>query len=314
MSIGEKARIAAHTAEWVAKQERGSPRMLRLMAYVSLRLGRRVSRVPLYLIALYFFLFAPGARRHSRRYLGLVLGRPPTAAERYRHLLYFSTTIHDRVFLINERDAQFEISIEGTALMEAQLASGHGAFLMGSHMGSFEVVSTVGRRQPGLHVVMTMYEANARKINAILNAINPGAKADVIPLGRVDSMLNISERLERGSFVGVLGDRTLGDEPMQDVTVLGVRTRLPTGPMRTAAILGRSVIFMAGLYRGGNRYHVVFAPLADFSQTPAGTRAAAVAAAVDRYALLLDQYCRSDPYNWFNFFDFWPAESGKQGK
>jgi predicted LPLAT superfamily acyltransferase len=30
---------------------------------------------------------------------------------------------------------------------------------------------------------------------------------------------------------------------------------------------------------------------------------------------LLEQYCRSDPYNWFNFFDFWsdprrPARAG----
>ena len=23
------------------------------------------------------------------------------------------------------------------------------------------------------------------------------------------------------------------------------------------------------------------------------------------YAALIDRYCRSDPYNWFNFFDFW---------
>jgi predicted LPLAT superfamily acyltransferase len=24
-----------------------------------------------------------------------------------------------------------------------------------------------------------------------------------------------------------------------------------------------------------------------------------------RYAQLLEQYTRSDPYNWFNFYDFW---------
>jgi hypothetical protein len=36
-------------------------------------------------------------------------------------------------------------------------------------------------------------------------------------------------------------------------------------------------------------------------------RDAAVRAAVERSAALLDQYCRSDPYNWFNFFDFWQA-------
>jgi len=32
-----------------------------------------------------------------------------------------------------------------------------------------------------------------------------------------------------------------------------------------------------------------------------------VAAAIARYAALLDQYCRKAPYNWFNFFDFWQS-------
>ena len=26
---------------------------------------------------------------------------------------------------------------------------------------------------------------------------------------------------------------------------------------------------------------------------------------VARYVALLEAYCRSDPYNWFNFYDFW---------
>ena len=108
-----------------------------------------------------------------------------------------------------------------------------------------------------------------------------------------------------GAFVGVLGDRTLGGEPVQAVTLLGERAYLPTGPMRAAAILRCPVFFMAGLYRGKNHYHVVFEPVADFSSTPAAPRHLAVRSAIDRYAALLDQYCRSDPYNWFNFHDFW---------
>jgi predicted LPLAT superfamily acyltransferase len=62
---------------------------------------------------------------------------------------------------------------------------------------------------------------------------------------------------------------------------------------------------MLGLYKGGNRYHVVFEPLADFRQTHSAEREAAVEAAIRRYAALLEKYCHDDPYNWFNFFDFW---------
>jgi predicted LPLAT superfamily acyltransferase len=298
-------------AEWIAYRERGSRVLLRLMAYLSLRLGRTATRSVLYGIALYFFLFAPAARRHSRRYLRRALGRKPRAFDRFRQILYFATCIHDRVYLVNSQYGRFSFTIEGESLVRAQLAAGQGAFLMGAHVGSFEATRSVGRQQPGLQVSMAMYEDNARKVNSMLEAINRDAKPDVIPLGQMDAMLRIAERLERGAFVGILGDRTLGDEPVQPVTVLGERAYLPTGPMRAAAILRRSVIFMVGLYRGGNRYHVVFAPIADFSATPAKERDAAVESAIERYAALLDRYCRSDPYNWFNFFDFWRTRTGK---
>jgi predicted LPLAT superfamily acyltransferase len=300
-------------ADWIRHRERGSIALLRIMAFVSRHLGRTLSRIPLYGIAIYFFLFAPSARRHSRRYLRLALGRHPSARDRFRQILSFATTIHDRVYLINGQFGIFNITLQGETLMLAQVDSGRGALLMGAHMGSFEVMHSLGRRRRGLQVAMAMYEENAHKINAILAAINPHLKSDIVPLGRIDAMLNIAERLDRGAFVGVLGDRTLGGEPVQAVTLLGERAYLPTGPMRAAAILRCPVFFMAGLYRGKNNYHVVFEPVADFSSTPAAVRSTAVRSAIERYAAVLDRYCRSDPYNWFNFHDFWRAQDGAPG-
>jgi predicted LPLAT superfamily acyltransferase len=84
--------------------------------------------------------------------------------------------------------------------------------------------------------------------------------------------------------------------------------------MRAAAIMRRPVIFMIGLYRGGNRYHVAFETLADFSGVEPRQRDAAVRVAIERYAGLLEKYVRSDPYNWFNFFDFWRGGDGNDGR
>lgn len=298
-------RTRTSAAEWVTHRERGSMTMLRIMTFLSLRLGRSGGRVFLYLIAAYFFTFAPTARRHARAYLRRALGREPTAADRFRHVLTFATTIHDRVYLMKGRLDLFDICAEGEEFVGSALEEGHGAFLMGAHFGSFDIIRAFGQRQPGLHVAMAMYEDNARRVNAMLAAINPAAKPDVIALGHMDSMLKIQEYLGRGVFVGVLGDRTLGNEPTQEVGFLGGPARFPVGAMRAAAIMRRPVIFMVGLYRGGNRYHVVFETLADFSSVEPGQRAAAVRAAIERYAALLEKYVRSDPYNWFNFFDFW---------
>jgi predicted LPLAT superfamily acyltransferase len=293
------------SADWIANRERGSTSAMRAMVFVSRRLGRRFTRTILCVIVGYFYVFAPSARRHSRKYLRRALGREPRAMDGLRHMFAFASTIHDRIYLADGRLDEFEISIDGEHWVRETFNSGRGAFLMGAHLGSFEVIGSAGRQQSGLRVAMAMYEENARKINAMLRAINPAAMPEIIELGHIEAMLRIRERLDSGVFVGMLADRSLGDEPSQAVQLLGAPARLPTGPMRMAALLRRPVIFMLGLYRGGNRYHVVFTPLADFSATAAGERDAAVAAAVARYAQLLEQYCRSAPYNWFNFYDFW---------
>lgn len=293
------------SAEWRASPERGSVLLLRLMTFISLRLGRRAGRVILYGIAAYFFLIAPRARRASLDYLRRVLGRRPRPRDRFRQVLSFATTIHDRVYLLNERFELFDIEITGEALMAERLRAGGGAFLLGAHLGSFEVTRAIGRRQAGLRVAMVAYADNARKLNTMLAAINPAAQVDTVALGSVEAMLRVRELLAQGVFVGMLGDRTLGGEAVMEVAFLGGVARFPVGPMRVAALLGRPVILMLGLYLGGNRYRVVFEPIADFAGVGSGAREAAVREGVLRYVGRLEEYCRRYPYNWFNFYRYW---------
>jgi predicted LPLAT superfamily acyltransferase len=299
------AKAQPRLGEWSTRRERGSVFLLRVMTFISLHIGRSAGRFILYFIAAYFFAFAPQSRRQSYTYLSRALGRKATARDWFRQVLTFASTIHDRVYLVNAQYDVFEISIEGEWLVQRYAKTGQGAFLMGAHLGSFEVTRAMGQRHPDLRVAMAMYEETANKINAQLAAINPAAKLDIVYLGRVDAMLKIHAYLDQGAFVGVLGDRTFGSDEGQVVDFLGAPAKLPISAMRAAAALRCPVVFMAGLYRGGNRYHVVFEELADFSAIPAGGRLAAVQAATLRYAALLEKYCRSDPYNWFNFYDFW---------
>jgi len=279
--------------------------MLRVMAWISLRLGRRAGRVVLHLVAAYFLLFAPGSRRTSSSYLRRALGRPPHWRDLYRHFFTFAATIHDRIYLVNHRFELFDLEVHGEDTLRRLLAGGKGLFLMGAHLGSFEVIRALGRKDTDLRIAMVMHKDNARKINAMLAAINPEAVQDIIGLGQIDSMLEVRGRLDEGGVVGMLADRTPGNGTLYPVQILGTDANLPSGPFRMAALLRRPVVFMTGLYLGGNRYAIHFDPLADFSAVARGQRDAALEAAVTRYAALLDQYCRKAPYNWFNFFDFW---------
>ena len=294
--------MSSPAAEWARRSERGSLPLLRFMVWASLTLGRAPVRVLLRLIAAYFLAFAAAPRRASRQFLERCLGRKPTLAERYRVFFNFAATIHDRVFFLKDRFDLFEIEVHGTELFDER-----GTLLMGAHLGSFEALRTCGRHT-GRSVAMAMYEENARKIGAVLAAIDPSAMRDVVALGHMASMLDVSDRLDHGALVGILADRTLGNEAMIRVPFLGTPAPFATGPMRMAAALRRRVIFMAGVYRGGNRYEIRFEPLADFSDLEGLTRAERshrVQEAVVAYAQRLERCARDAPDNWFNFHDFW---------
>jgi predicted LPLAT superfamily acyltransferase len=292
------------SAEWVRSAERGSLPLIRLMVWFSLALGRSAGRVPLRIIAAYFLVFGGKSGRAIRGFLRRCLGRRPTIAEQYRSYFSFASTLHDRIYFLKDRFDLFDITRHGHDVLE----DGAGALLMGAHLGSFEAMRSCGRGLAHRRVVMVMYEENARQINGVLSAVAPDAMHDIVPLGRVESMLHVGNCLDEGALVGVLADRTLGGEATIALPFLGEAASFPLGPMRMAAVLRRRVFFMTGLYRGGNRYELHFEPLADFSDLVGISRAerdARVREAVARYAARLEHYCRDAPHNWFNFFDFW---------
>jgi len=293
---------ASRPAAWHQRTERGSPALLRFMRWASLALGRGASRPLVRLIAAYFLVSEGDARRAVREFLARALGREPTLAELYHQFFMFSATIHDRVYLLTGRFELFEIEVHGLDLFGPE-----GMLLMGAHLGSFEALRCCGRHLGQRRVTMAMHEGN-RRLRSVLASLDPALLADVVTLGRPQAMIDLAERLDEGSIVGLLADRTLAGEPAALIDFLGTPAPFPTGPMRLAAALRRRVVFMTGLYRGGNRYEIRFEPLADFSTLQGLTRAERerlVADATLAYARCLERHAREAPDNWFNFHDFW---------
>ena len=293
------------TPIWMQRKERGSSFWLGIMTRLSLLVGRRCSRWVLYGIAVYFAVFARRARHASLQYLARCLGRSAGWRDCYRQMLAFSSTIHDRIFLLNDRFDCFDIDLVGSEPLHAEYEAGRGVLLLGAHFGSFEVLRALARKNARLKMSMAMYPDNAQRINRALAAINPQAQQDIIALGKLDAMLAVHRKLDEGALVGLLADRAAGPNHYCALPFFEASAQFPIGPFRLAVMLKRPVYFMAGVYCGGNRYAVHFESLADFSATPSENREAAVAMLMQKYVATLERYCREYPYNWFNFFDFW---------
>jgi predicted LPLAT superfamily acyltransferase len=244
------------------------------------------------------------ARIASRDYLRRNLRRPVTLLDIYRHIFAFATTIHDRVFLLNDRLDIFDIQHVGAAALHSDNAD-KGIFLFGAHLGSFEVLHSFARANPTINIYMAMYPENARQISRAMASINPDAAQNIIELGQLDATLKINEKLQEGALVGVLADRASSADKYQCFSFLGDAAYFPCGPFRMAAMLRYPIYFMTGLYRGGNRYDIHFELLEDFSQPRETDRDAAVQRVMAKYVATLERYCIAAPFNWFNFFDFW---------
>ncbi len=291
--------------EWVNQAERGSLRAIKLGVWIALRLGRRVARMFLYPICLYFVASSPAATRNSRAYLARVLNRKPRLADIFRHFLTFASCALDRVYLLNEQIRQFDIRVHNEeAVLEVERKGG-GCILVGAHFGSFEAARAIGRVERNLPISLLMYEENAKKIRAALSAINPRLATEVIGLGRMDSMITVAERLEQGHFIGVLADRHFDAKDLISYPFLGARAAFPKGPFRVAWMLQRPVVMMFGVYRGGASYDVFFEVLAPAPETRPPDADAWLDGIMRRYVERLEFYCREAPYNWFNFYDFW---------
>ncbi len=292
--------------EWVRRPERSRTWVIRLMAWIALTTGRSFARLFLYPISLYFLLSAGEASAASGQYLQKVFGHPPTRMQRFRHIYCFAATILDRVFLLNGRFDQFEVRVHVDDAVQALIGKGRGCILLGAHLGSFEIARAYAHERQGPAATMVMYEENAKKLNEVLNAINPDLEQRVIGLGKVDSMLRVEQSLQRGEFIGILADRGLGDGGRSMVCdFLGAPAKFYTGPLRMAYLLKVPVLLMVGLYQGGNRYDLHIEQLVDMNELEGQHRGEVLAQTMARYVAGIERHCCNAPYNWFNFYDFW---------
>jgi predicted LPLAT superfamily acyltransferase len=285
---------------WKAKAERGSAGLIHLIAWLARIAGRPLCRALLCPIAFYFVVTDRTARRASREFLSRALGRPAGVRDVFAHLYCFATTLLDRVYMASGDFRRFSITVTGDELVRDALASGKGCVLLGSHLGSFDLMTMKNKVLHDRPVTLLMHFDERSRVRRIAGIDD--SKLSVIPLGRFDSYLRAYEVLDRGGVVAALADRSEKSAALQS-EFLGRPASFPVGPHALAARAGAIVLMAFGLYEGGAKYRVEIVEYG--APAPAGSRGAALQPAVDRYAQLLERYARRYPKNWFNFFPYW---------
>jgi predicted LPLAT superfamily acyltransferase len=307
----------ARPTSWGQIAERGSVIGIRITLACYRLLGRRLTLPLIYAIVGYFFLTDSSGRRASLAYLRRIHGNPagrravstpPGLRESFRHYRSFALAIVDRLGIWCGADGDFEFAEHGTELIDDLTAAGRGSLILGAHLGSFDALRMLAKRS-GNVVNVLMFTDNAPLINAVFKELSPEAEARMIAVepDSVHSVFTIRECLERGEHVAILADRIEPAERGRSLAVpfLGDPVALPKAPAELAVLLGCPVFLVLALRDGPGRYHVFVESLAEPVRLPRRERARAVAELTTAYAQRLAHYCLTEPYQWFNFYDYW---------
>lgn len=240
------------------------------------------------------------------------------AAAALAHLERFAEALLDKFIVLAGLEIpsrRLALEIEGDEIFAAD-GPEDGCILLTSHAGCQELLSARSADATDHELVVLQYTLHAERFNALLQ--NAGAKPANIrffEIGRLTPALamELSERVERGAYVVLAGDRTpVASDLTAVVPFLGGTARFPTGGALLALLLKRPLRMMTCTRVKPDprdcataRYRVRFASIDEAPKAPRGARAEWLAAKTADYAKALEREIAESPEDWFNFFDFW---------
>lgn len=298
---------------WGALRERGVYGGLRFCAAVYRRLGRTTCLVALAPVVLYFYATATLHRRASRAFLARALAmqgraRRPTHLDGYRHFMSFAARALDAFAAWTGGLPADAVEPADREAIDRALADGRGALVVVSHLGNVEVSRALLDEPVRARLTVLVHTRHAVNYNRMLQAFRPEAAANTIQVTDIgpETAIDLAARVARGEWVVIAGDRIplASHGRVSRAPFLGAAAPFSHGPFLLAAAM-RCPMYLLFCQREGGRYRLYFERFADRVALPRGRRAEALDELAARYAARLEHYCRLDPYQWHNFFDFW---------
>lgn len=293
------------------RPEKGSALAIRLLIWMALHLGYRITALLRWPATLYYAAAYPEVRRASWRYLSRLhragtLRRPHWGMV-LAHIHAYSTNILDRIFLLSGRFPRQDIHISGEDVLLDATRQKTGCIIMGAHIGSFDALRQFGV-ESSVRFRMLMYRRLIGPASHFIEALAPDFSADVIELGQPHSMVTTFQALRNGEFVGILADRAHDEGRSIPIRFLGRDAPLPAGPFHLAMLTGAPVILVSAIRQKNGTYHIACTRLTDTlppEPKPAAPPQDRLIPPMQAYARWMEELCQHHPYAWFNFFDFW---------
>ncbi len=205
-------------------------------------------------------------------------------------------------FRFSELDADYikrNIKLENLDYLDAALSKGKGAIVLSAHLGNWELGGAV-LALLGYHFWGVALPHKSKKINDFFNFQRQSTGVKIIPLGNaVRKCLDI---LRGNELVALVGDRDFTERGTV-VDFFNKPTFFPPGPAAFCLKLGTPIVPMFMLRNEDDTF--TFRAEEPIEFFPSGDKNRDLLELINRYRLIIEDYIREFPDQWYMFRRFW---------
>ncbi len=302
---------------WARQGEQSAGKFrIALMWWIYRILGKTVQKIVFVPVMLFIYPFCAPAKRALRQFYGVLAewrGKP-VRPRLFRHLLGFAWSLMDKTDACTLKKDMPSMSVrddDGWRAFRDLVADGKGAFVMGTHVGTIEVLPALASvdasmrgtaRIPFVHAFQQMThdsvftEAFMRHFDHSKMALHA-----VEEIG-AETACEMHDAIGSGELVVMAGDRlSAGSKATLAHKFMNRECRWPKGVFVFAKLMESPVFFVTCVRTGWNSYEAHFAQYRGDASNAAGL--------LDAYVAFLEREVDLHPEQWYHFHEFFVSPS-----
>lgn len=305
----------SNKGDWHQQKEVSSTVMgIKLVLWIHSVLGHKITKVCLYIIVSFYWLFGYQQRQYSAHYIqqlkkyadqnNLLLPKVST----FKHFLCFSEALLDKLLCWNGQISLADLDMKHNDVAED---SKQGILIIGSHLGNMEVCRALSELSKARKVHILIQMEQTETFNSILKSLNAESQFNLISISAISphTMMFLKDALDQGDIVTILADRLPSNEYQRNysglpIEFLGKAAFFPKGPFILSLLLQVPTFFLVAA-RNQNKFdfylHKLDLPKSDARKN----RQKNLQYLLEQYIAYLEHYTVKYPMQWYNFYNFW---------
>lgn len=302
---------------WARQGEQSAGKFrIALMWWIYRIFGKTAQKMAFVPVMLFIYMFCTPAKRALRQFYGVLAewrGKP-VRPRLFRHLLGFAWSLMDKTDACTLKKSLPSMAVrddDGWRAFRDLVADGKGAFVMGTHVGTIEVLPALASvdasmrgtaRIPFVHAFQQMTHDSVFT-EAFMRHFDHSAMAlhAVEEIG-AETACEMQEAIGRGELVVMAGDRlSAGSKATLAHKFMNRECLWPKGVFVFAKLMESPVFFVTCVRTGWNSYEAHFAQYRGDASNAAGL--------LDAYVAFLEREVDLHPEQWYHFHEFFGSPS-----